>query len=755
MTTQSSETTSSPHVDRKADLSYSSWPINQIDSTGFVASPSSPEIVTFSHLSGKLENYLSSDEMKQIRNAFRFADEKHLGQFRKSGEPYISHPLAVAEICADWKLDAQAIMAALLHDVVEDQGVKLEELIERFGPAVAAMVDGLSKLEKLQFKTHSDAQGENFRKMLLAMARDVRVILVKLADRLHNIRTLDVMALPKRHRIALETMDVYVPIAYRLGINKLFRELQDLSFYNLHPFRHETLSKAVMASRSDRRALIETVHSAVSKALEDNGIHAEIYGREKTLYSIYRTMRSQNLSFSQIRDIYGFRIVVDSIPQCYMAMGVLHALYKPIPGKVQDYIAIPKLNNYQSLHTTLIGPYGDPVDFLIRTRDMHHVAETGIAAHWLYKKGEESLTDLQKNSLGWLQSLLDIQQQTGNSSEFIEHIKVDLFKDSVYVFTPKSKIIALPRTATALDFAYNIHSDVGDHTASVKVNNNVVPLRTELQNGDIVEIITSPNAHPTPSWLEFVRTGKARSRIRSYLRSVNQADSIKLGRVLLQQALKAIQLSEEDLSQSVIDRLLYETGSKTLDDIYIDIGVGKRLAVLVSRRIAGLIDEVGRKQGSLVKEETPQKIEPVMIYGSEGINVQLATCCLPIPGDTIIGELNMTRGLVVHNAECQQAKKLVAKEPDKWINVDWGDDLNRSFDCYLRLLVVEEKGILARVTAEISGADANITAVEMETQDEFNLLKFTIQVENRVHLANLIRRVRHVPGVRKIGRDRI
>ena len=750
MTTTPSES----NLDHKIDLSYSSWPVNQIDSTGLIVSPPKPEIVTYSHLSKKLESYISPGEMKQIRNAFRFADEKHLGQFRKSGEPYISHPLAVAEICADWKLDAQAIMAALLHDVVEDQGVKLEELIERFGAPVAAMVDGLSKLEKLQFKTYVDAQGENFRKMLLAMARDVRVILVKLADRLHNIRTLDVMSLSKRHRIALETMEVYVPIAYRLGINKLFRELQDLSFYNLHPFRHETLLKAVRASRSDRRSLIETVHSAVSNALKENGIHAEIYGREKTLYSIYRTMRSQNLPFSQIRDIYGFRIVVDSIPQCYMAMGILHALYKPIPGKIQDFIAIPKLNNYQSLHTTVVGPYGDPVDFLIRTQDMHHVAETGIAAHWLYKTGNESLTDLQKNSLGWLQSLLDIQQQTGNSTEFIEHIKVDLFKDSVYVFTPKSKIIALPRTATALDFAYNIHSDIGDHTASVKINNSVVPLRTELQNGDIVEIITSPNAHPTPSWLEFVKTGKARSRIRSYLRSVNQADSIKLGQRLLQQSLKSIHLNEAGIPQPVIDRLLYETGSKTLDDIYIDIGTGKRLAVLVARRIAGLFDEIGHKPGMVIEEE-PQKVEPVIIYGSEGINVQLATCCLPIPGDTIIGELNMTRGLVVHNAECLHAKKLVAKEPEKWINVDWGEELNRSFDCYLRLLVVEEKGILARVTAEISGSDANITAVEMETQGEFNLLKFTVQVDDRIHLARLIRRVRHVPGVRKIGRDRI
>lgn len=718
---------------------------------------SRPKVVTFSHLAQKLEKYIPPADMKRILDAFRFADEKHLGQIRKSGEPYISHPLAVAEICADWKLDEQAIMAALLHDVVEDQDVSLDELIERFGAPVAAMVDGLTKLEKLQFKSHVDAQGENFRKMLLAMARDVRVILVKLADRLHNMQTLDVMARPKRYRIARETMDVYVPIAHRLGINTLYREMQDLAFHNMYPFRYDTLAKAIKTSRRNRYTQIGKIHDAIRKALEENGIHAEIYEREKTLYGIYRKMQSKNLPFSQVLDIYGFRIVVDTLPQCYMALGVLHSLYKPIPEKIQDYIAIPKLNNYQSLHTTLVGPYGAPVEFLIRTREMHHVAETGVAAHWLYNSDNETQSDMQKHSLGWLQSLLDIQQQTGNSSEFFEHIKSDLFPDSVYVFTPRSKIIALPRAATALDFAYNIHSDVGNHTSSVKINNSVVPLQTELQNGDIVEIITSPNAHPTPSWLEFVKTGKARSRIRNYLRSVNLADSIKLGQKLLQQSLKSIHLDETDISKPVIDRLLNETEAKTFDEIYTDIGVGKRLPALVARRIASLIDEIDRKQGQTAPagNEEPQKAEPILIYGSEGLNVELAKCCRPIPGDTIIGELNPSHGLVIHNAECLHAKKMVAREPDKWINVDWGHDLNRSFDCYLHMLVVEEKGILARVTTEISGSDANITAVSMEMQGEFNLLKFTVQVEDRIHLARLIRRVRHIPGVHKIARDRI
>ncbi|MCL1886430.1 MAG: bifunctional (p)ppGpp synthetase/guanosine-3',5'-bis(diphosphate) 3'-pyrophosphohydrolase [Betaproteobacteria bacterium] len=716
-----------------------------------------PGVATFSHLTQKLETYLSKADMQRVREAFRYSDEMHLGQIRKSGEPYISHPLAVAEICADWKLDTQAIMAALLHDVMEDQDVKLEELIERFGAPVAGLVDGLSKLEKLQFQNHIDAQGENFRKMLLAMAKDVRVILIKLADRLHNMRTLDAMDISKRKRIARETMEVYVPIAHRLGINNLYREMQNMAFHSLYPYRYEVLEKAVNTARGNRHEVLGRIYDTVGEELKKNGIHAELYSREKTLYGIYRKMRQQNLAFSQVLDIYGFRVVVDTVAACYATLGVLHSLYKPMPGKVQDYIAIPKLNKYQSLHTTLVGPYGAPVEFQIRTHDMHHVAETGVAAHWLYKNPNENLTDIQKHSLGWLQSLLDIQQQTGNSAEFLEHVKVDLFPDSVYVFTPKSEIIALPREATALDFAYNIHTDVGNQTVAVKINNEPAPLRTELKNGDIVEIITSPTSRPNPSWLSFVRTGKARSCIRSHLRSINITDSIELGKRLLNQALQSVDMNPA-IPQPVVEKLLYETGSKTINDIYMDIGVGKRLAALVARRIIGLTDEVKRKKRSKSEEEKKEpktrEPQPVIIYGSEGVNVQLATCCLPIPGDVIMGELNMTRGLVVHNAECSQAKKFISKEPEKWINVAWGEDLNRSFDCRLRIMVHEEKGILARVAAEISESNANIVHVNMETQEDFTTLRFTVQVEDRTHLANLMRRVRHIPGVTQIGRER-
>ncbi|MDR1311890.1 MAG: bifunctional (p)ppGpp synthetase/guanosine-3',5'-bis(diphosphate) 3'-pyrophosphohydrolase, partial [Burkholderiaceae bacterium] len=569
------------------DASQKNTPVDATagDGEDAPAAPVRPLVATFSNLTQKLETYLSRADMQRVREAFRYADEMHLGQIRKSGIPYISHPLAVAEICADWKLDAQAIMASLLHDVIEDHDIKTEELIERFGAPVATLVDGLSKLEKLQFENYADAQGENFRKMLLAMARDVRIILIKLADRLHNMRTLDAMEQRKQRRISRETMEVYVPIAHRLGINNLYREMQNLAFHYLYPFRYETLKKAVGTARGSRNEFFSRIHSAVRDALEKRGIHAELYGREKTLYGIYRKMRKDNISFSQIQDIYGFRVVVDTIDECYTTLGILHALYKPIPGKVQDYIAIPKLNNYQSLHTTLIGPYGAPIEFQIRTQEMHHVAETGVAAHWLYKSQNENLTDIQKRSLGWLQSLLDIQQQTGNSAEFLEHIKFDLFPDSVYVFTPKSEIISLPRDATALDFAYNIHTDVGNQTVAVKINNEPAPLMTPLENGDIVEVITSPTSHPNPSWLSFVRTGKARSCIRSYLRSVNTSDSIELGKRLLHQSLQSIS-AHTVIPQPVTDRLLNETGAKSINDIYLDIGAGKRMATIVAYRIA-------------------------------------------------------------------------------------------------------------------------------------------------------------------------
>jgi GTP diphosphokinase / guanosine-3',5'-bis(diphosphate) 3'-diphosphatase len=716
-----------------------------------------PGVASITHLTNKLAEYLTPAELKKVKEAYRFSDEMHLGQMRKSGEPYISHPIAVAEICADWKLDAQAIMAALLHDVMEDQDVKKDELIERFGAPVATLVDGLSKLDKIEFQSQIEAQAENFRKMLLAMARDVRVILVKLADRLHNMRTLGVMIPEKKRRIARETMEVYIPIAHRLGLNNIYRELQELAFSHLYPLRHRTLAKAVKAARGNRREVVSKILESVSTTLAATGINAQIDGREKSLFGIYRKMHNKHLSFSQVLDVYGFRIVVDTFANCYLALGTLHALYKPMPGKFKDYIAIPKLNGYQSLHTTLIGPYGTPVEFQIRTQDMHRVAESGVAAHWLYKDEEGNLSDLQQRTHAWLQSLLDIQKQTGDSAEFLEHVKVDLFPDSVYVFTPKSKIIALPRGATALDFAYTIHTDVGDQTIAAKINHEPAPLRTELHNGDIVEIITSTSSRPSPNWLSFVRTGKARSAIRHHLRTINLGESVELGKRLLSQALATLNLNPA-LAPVVVDRLLNESSAKSLDEIYADIGVGKRMATLVARHIMGLLENEPLLTPLLDMDGigAPVKMDPVVIYGGEGISVQLSPCCQPIPGDHITGQLKRDQGLVVHAEDCNIAKRLRNKDPDRWIEVLWGEDLNRRFDCRIKVLVHNDKGILARVAAEIGDSDANIIYVNMDDDKDqlMTQLVFTIQVGDRVHLARLMRNVRRIRGVTRILRDR-
>ena len=679
----------------------------------------------------------------------------HLGQMRKSGEPYISHPIAVAEICADWKLDAQAIMAALLHDVMEDQDVKKDELIERFGAPVAALVDGLSKLDKIEFQSQIEQQAENFRKMLLAMARDVRVILVKLADRLHNMRTLDAMLPEKRRRIARETLEVYVPIAHRLGLNNIYRELQDLSFSHMLPLRYRTLSKAVRAARGNRRELVSKILDTVKQGLANAGIEAGVYGREKTLYGVYRKMRNKHLSFSQVLDVYGFRIVVSNFANCYVALGTLHSMFKPMPGKFKDYIAIPKLNGYQSLHTTLIGPYGTPVEFQIRTEEMHHVAESGVAAHWLYKNEDGQLTDLQQRTHAWLQSLLDIQHQTGDSAEFLEHVKVDLFPDSVYVFTPKSTIIALPRGATALDFAYTIHTDIGDRAVSARINHEPAALKTELRNGDIVGIDVSDDARPTPNWLSFVRTGKARSAIRHHLRTINRDEAIELGRMLLEQSLAALDLPTT-IPHDIGERLIHDTSAKSVSDLYAEIGVGKRMAMLVARHIHGLIQgKVGKYSAS--EAHTSSAIKPVIITGHEpASSVQLASCCLPIPGDALTGHLRRDQTLSVHAAECEVAKRLRTKEPGRWIDVGWANEHARRFESRIRVLLQNEKGALARLAAEINESDSNIVHVGMDEDgsNPMTELRFTVQVEDRVHLARLMRNVKRVKGVERILRER-
>jgi len=547
---------------------------------------------------------------------------------------------------------------------------------------------------------------------------------------------------------------VYVPIAHRLGLNNIYRELQDLSFSHLYPVRYQTLSKAIKSARGNRREVVKKILESVKTQLSTSGLQFEVDGREKTLYGIYKKMRNKRLSFSQVLDVYGFRVVVDSIPNCYVALGSLHALYKPMPGKFKDYIAIGKINGYQSLHTTLIGPYGTPVEFQIRTQEMHRTAESGVAAHWLYKTGDSNLSDLQQRTHAWLQSLLDIQQQTGDSAEFLEHVKVDLFPDSVYVFTPKSKIIALPRGATALDFAYSIHTGIGDHTVGVKINNEEQPLRTELHNGDIVEIITDQESRPSPTWLTYVRTGKARSAIRHHLRTIDIGESSELGQELLAQAL-ALRNIKPELPEATVAKLLAESSANTLDELYADIGIGKRMPALVARHIFGLLEG----DPNLLPSHQPLPagdVAPVTIYGSEGVAVQLAPCCLPIPGDLITGQLRRDQGLIVHTCDCVPAKRVRAKEPDRWIAVQWGDDLNRRFETRIRLLINNEKGILARVAAEIGESDANIAYVGMDEDEEGTMtqLRFTIQVQDRVHLAQLIRNLRRVAGVNRVERER-
>jgi RelA/SpoT family (p)ppGpp synthetase len=696
-----------------------------------------------------LATYLKPADIDRIRQAFEYSDAAHRGQMRASGEEYITHPLAVASICASWKLDVQGLLAALLHDVVEDTGVTKADIAERFGTAVAELVDGVSKLDRIEFQSQEDAQAENFRKMLLAMARDVRVMLVKLADRLHNMRTLSALKSPKRRRIARETLDIHAPIAHRLGLNQVYRELQDLSLANLYPHRFAVISKAVKSARGNRREGIGRILETIQRALPEAGIKAQVFGREKHLYGIYRKMVEKRLTFSQVLDVYGFRIVVPDVASCYLALGALHSLYKPVPGKFKDYIAIPKVNGYQSLHTTLIGPYGTPVEMQIRTAEMHRIAEAGVAAHWLYKSDDASISDVQKKTHKWLQSLLDIQNNSRDPVEFLEHVKVDLFPDEVYVFTPKGRIMALPRGATAVDFAYTVHTDVGDQTVGAKINGESMPLRTELKNGDLVEIITSPGSQPNPAWLGFVRTGKARAHIRHYMKTVKYEESVALGQRLLGQALRALGVTGNDIDAPRWERMVRDAGAKSRQDLYADIGLGKRLAAVVARKLAAVTGG----------ESTPAdgrdaRAAPVVIRGADGMAVQLARCCRPIPGDPIIGHISKGQGLVIHTHDCKVIAKSRRKEPDNWVDVEWDPEPDKHFSVGIRALVTNGRGILAKVASEISAADTNITNVHTEDDETGNYanMEFWIEVSDRAHLARVMRSLRRLQEVVRVSR---
>jgi GTP diphosphokinase / guanosine-3',5'-bis(diphosphate) 3'-diphosphatase len=718
---------------------------------------------SFAALTAKLD-YMTKADVDSIRSAYRFADEAHLGQLRNSGEPYITHPIAVAQQCAEWKLDAQALMAALLHDAIEDCGVTKPELIERFGAPVAELVDGLTKLEKLEFNTREENQAESFRKMLLAMARDVRVILIKLADRTHNMRTLGDAPREKWARISRETLDIYAPIAHRLGLNTTYRELQELSFQHLYPWRYATLNKALLKARGRRRDVIKKVQAEVELAFELEKIAVQISGREKTLYSIYRKMDEKHLSFAQVTDIYGFRIIVDRLNACYTAMGVLHQHYKPLPGKFKDYIAIPKINGYQSLHTTLVGPFGTNIEFQMRTEAMHVVAESGVAAHWLYKAKDPNSDASQRLGSQWLQSLLDIQHETRDAAEFWDHVKIDLFPDAVYVFTPKSQIMAMPRGATIVDFAYAIHSDIGNRSVAAKVNGEQVPLRSELHNGDVIEIITSTVASPNPGWLSFVRTGKARSKIRHHLKTMALAESQELGEKMLTQALRAegIEKLPEDskADRSLWEKILRFSGNRSRSDLLTDVGLGKRIASMVAKRIVVLLAERGEKPDALLlSREHYTAHESVsqgslVLDGSEGASVQFALCCKPIPGDGILGYLGRGEGLVVHTDDCAVAKRLQHRDSERFIAVDWSDEPTRLFETALLITVANGKGVLARVAAALASAEADITHVNMgqERAQDATELKFGIAVRDRAHLATVLRNVKRTASVLRVQR---
>ncbi|MDP2103252.1 MAG: bifunctional (p)ppGpp synthetase/guanosine-3',5'-bis(diphosphate) 3'-pyrophosphohydrolase [Methylotenera sp.] len=704
-----------------------------------------------SALTVRLNRYLKPEDITQVWEAYRYAFQAHDGVVRKTGEPYITHPVSVACILADLHMDVPTILAALLHDVVEDTLITIVDIKEKFGQQVAELVDGVTKLDKIEFQSASQAQAENFRKMLLAMSQDVRVILVKLADRLHNMQTLEAMRPDKQKLIAKETLDIYAPIANRLGLNAIYQALEDLSFQYLYPMRFNAISKAIMGARGNRKEVISKILDSIKQQLSTFNIEAEVSGREKHLYSVYKKMTSKATPFSQVYDIYGFRVVVNDLPSCYLALGALHALYKPIPSKFKDYIAIPKANGYQSLHTTLLGPFGTPIEVQIRSAEMHNIADAGVAAHWLYKASDAQLTALQQQTHQWLQRLLDIQSESADSLDFLEHLKIDLFPDEVYVFTPKGKILALPKRATAVDFAYAVHSDIGNSCVAVRINHELAPLRSELHNGDHVEIITGSLAKPNPAWLNYVITGRARAHIRHFLKSQQSTESAGLGERMLNQALRALQADPDQISDAHWQKIIRDYGLKNKSEILTDIGLGKRQSVMVAHQLLALTDDHLEKHNNL----PGVSLDTITIRGTEGMAVQFAPCCKPIPGDPILGFINKDKGLVIHTHDCPSVRKFKL-DPDKWLDVEWEPESTRLFKTNLNLTVANQPGMLAKIASGIAEAGSNIDNVSVEEADgsAYANLYFTVQVRNRIHLAELMRSLRKIPDVVRINRTK-
>jgi len=700
-----------------------------------------------------LGNYLEPDQVNLVRRAYFYAEQAHDGQTRRSGEPYVTHPLAVANILADMHMDHQSLMAAMLHDVIEDTGIPKDALVEQFGDTVAELVDGVSKLTQMTFESKAEAQAENFQKMALAMARDIRVILVKLADRLHNMRTLGALAPEKRRRIAKETLEIYAPIANRLGMHSLSTEFEDLGFKAMYPMRSMLIDRAVRNARGNRKELLNRILESLQACLEREGLQGKVMGREKHLYGIYQKMRGKKKSFNEIMDVYAFRII-DKPDTCYRVLGAVHSLYKPFPGRFKDYIAIPKANGYQSLHTTLFGMHGVPIEIQIRTDEMEELANNGIAAHWVYKSKDEVINGNHARTRQWLKSVLELQQNAGNSLEFIENVKIDLFPDEVYIFTPKGRIMELPKGSTPVDFAYAVHTDIGNSCIACRVNRRLAPLSEPLESGETVEIITAPGARPNPAWLSFVITGKARSNIRHFLKHQRHSESIALGERLLDKVLASFGTQLSDIPEARIQAVLTDCQMELMEDLLADIGLGNRMAYVVARRLLAA-------EGASEEEDT-QKIspdsnadsseKPLAIRGTEGLVVSFARCCNPIPGDPIVGYLSSGKGMVIHQENCRNLADN-RHNSEKTLHLTWDKDVSGEFTVELRVELEHQRGIIAQLATGITVADASIDKISVDERDgRVSVVQLVVRVRDRLHLSQLIKRIRNLKGVMRITR---
>ena len=694
-------------------------------------------------LSNTLHTYLTSEQSNHVRRAYYFAEQAHHGQLRRSGEPYVTHPLAVAGILAQMHMDHQSLIAAMLHDVIEDTGIPKSAIGEQFGAPVAELVDGVSKLTQMEFGSLEEKQAENFQKMALAMARDIRVILVKLADRLHNMRTLGVLQTSKARRISRETLEIYAPIAMRLGMNNIRMEFEDLGFSAMHPMRARRIEAALRNARGHRKELVDKIRQQIEATLNQEGHPAEVMGREKHLYSIYKKMKSKRKSFSEIMDIYAFRIIVDSVDTCYRVLGCVHSLYKPVPGEFKDYIAIPKANGYQSLHTVLMGMHGVPIEIQIRTREMEDMANNGIAAHWLYKSDAQSANGSHARAREWVQGLLEMQQRAGNSLEFIENVKIDLFPDEIYVFSPKGRIMELPRGATAVDFAYAVHTDVGNSCVACRINRRLAPLSEPLQSGQTVEILTAKGASPNPSWFNYAVTAKARTNIRHFLKNQTREDSVALGQRLLDRALAGLDSNLETIPEDELQEYLQEHQYESLEQLLEDIARGNRLPAITAQQLLGEHAE---------EQQEPDSAHPVAIRGTEGFMLSYAKCCHPIPGDPIEGYLSSEKGVVVHRERCNNLGDMRVNS-ERLVALRWDDQVEGEYAVELRIEVENRRGMIAVLATRINAMGVNIEKISTEDKDyQFTFVDLEMLVENRIHLARIMKRLRSTTSVRKVVR---